>query len=96
MQKYGETIYGTRGNYIPPQEWGVVTAKNKTVYAHVMQVPGESEYIFIPGLKEKVVKTSGFADKSQLKFKQLPEGLFIYINGLKQDDADTVIQIDLK
>ena len=96
MQQYGETIYGTRGNYIPPQEWGVVTAKNKTVYAHVMQIPGESGYIFIPGLKEKVIKTFGFADKSPLKFKQLPEGLFIYINGLKQDDADAVIQIDLK
>ena len=96
MQQYGETIYGTRGNYIPPQEWGVVTSKNKTVYAHVMQIPGESGYIFIPGLKEKVIKTFGFADKKPLKFKQLPEGLFIYINGLKQDDADAVVQIDLK
>ena len=96
MQQYGETIYGTRGNYIPPQEWGVVTSKNKTVYAHVMQIPDESGYIFIPGLKEKVIKTFGFADKKPLKFKQLPEGVFIYINGLKQDDADAVVQIDLK
>ena len=27
MDKFGESIYGTRGNIIPPQDWGVVTSK---------------------------------------------------------------------
>ena len=29
MQQYGESIYGTRGNIIPPQDWGIVTIKDK-------------------------------------------------------------------
>jgi alpha-L-fucosidase len=96
MQQYGETIYGTRGNFIAPQEWGVVTVKNKTLYAHILQRPQQDGYIFIPELKEKVVKAATFSDKSLLKFKQVPEGLFVYLNGVALNDADTVIEISLK
>ena len=30
MQQNGETIYGTRGDVIPPKDWGTITIKNKT------------------------------------------------------------------
>ncbi|MCW3120508.1 MAG: alpha-L-fucosidase, partial [Chitinophagaceae bacterium] len=79
-----------------PQEWGVVTVKNKTLYAHILQKPRQEAYIFIPELKEKVVKAVTFSGKSTLKFKQLPEGLFIYLTGVSLDDVDTVIAIELK
>ena len=36
MEKNGESIYGTRGNFIPVQDWGVVTAKNKDIYVHIL------------------------------------------------------------
>ncbi len=31
----GETIYITRGSLIQPQDWGVLTSKQKTRYAHI-------------------------------------------------------------
>jgi len=96
MQQYGETIYGTRGRFIAPQDWGVSTIKNKTLYLHILNSPQQDTYIFIPELKEKVLKAIKFADKSVVKFKQVPEGLFVYLSGVTLDDADTVIQLDLK
>src|SRR6202012_109609 len=52
LQKYGESIYGTRGSDIPPQPWGTLTAKGKTFYMHILNMP--HPYIFIPGMKSKI------------------------------------------
>ncbi|MEO6327802.1 MAG: alpha-L-fucosidase, partial [Ginsengibacter sp.] len=46
MQQNGQSIYGTRGNVAPPQSWGVITLKDKTLYAHILNKPGEP-YIFV-------------------------------------------------
>jgi alpha-L-fucosidase len=92
MQKNGETIYGTRGNFITPQPWGVVTYKNKTLYAHVLNKP-QQPYIFLPDVKAKITKVTLFADGSSVKFKQQAEGVFVYTNNLKTDAVDTILEL---
>jgi alpha-L-fucosidase len=84
VQKNGESIYGTRGSTIPPQQWGVVTVKGKTMYAHVTSQQG-GDYIFIPKVKETVTKAALLSNGSAVKFKQQPEGVFIYTSGLAVD-----------
>jgi alpha-L-fucosidase len=95
VQKNGESIYGTRGSGVPPQQWGVVTVKGKTMYAHVTNPQG-SAYIFIPNIKETVTKAALLANGTDVKFKQQPEGLFIYTSGLTMDPVDTIIEITVK
>ena len=90
MQKNGESVYGTRGNVMPPQEWGVVTSKNNKLYVHVFR-PGSHGYIFLPDLKQKVTSASAFGNNATVKFKQQPEGLFIYLDGVQTDKIDTII-----
>jgi alpha-L-fucosidase len=34
--KYGETIYGTRGGPVSPRTWGVTTQKANKVYVHIL------------------------------------------------------------
>ena len=68
LQLYGQTIYDTRGNIASPQNWGVITGKNKTLYVHIMEVPSQQSYIFIPGLKEQIISASLLSDKSKIKF----------------------------
>ena len=96
MQQNGESIYGTRGNIIAPQQWGILTAKNKTVYVHILNKPQDPAYIFIPGLKEKISKGFLFDGKKEVKIKQVPEGSFIYLDGVILDNTDTIIQLELK
>lgn len=92
MKKYGESIYGTRGNLIAPQQWGVVTYKNKTLYAHIINEPQQS-YIFLPLVKRKVTKAVLLSDGSNVNFKQQPEGLFVYVNKMDAKAIDTIIEI---
>ena len=93
MKQYGETIHGTRGNIIPPQEWGVITLKEKTIFAHILKIPSGT-YIFIPGVQQKVKNVVLFSDKRTLKFKQQPEGVFVYPDGITWDTIDTIIQVE--
>jgi alpha-L-fucosidase len=92
MKQYGETVYGTRGNIIPPQEWGVVTVKDKLIFVHLLKRTG-SNYIFVPGVQQKITSAVLLNDKRTVKFKQQPEGVFIYIDGITWDDIDTIIQL---
>lgn len=96
LQVNGKTIYATRGNVISPQKWGVITANGKQLYVHVMNTPKDQAYIFIPDLKEKVINASLFPGGNKIKFKQIPEGCFIYLDGVNTDDTDTIIQLDCK
>ncbi|MES2063965.1 MAG: alpha-L-fucosidase [Bacteroidota bacterium] len=94
VQKNGESIYGTRGSYVPPQPWGVITTKAKTMYVHITSPQGEG-YIFIPKVKEKVSKAVLLSNGNAVKFKQQPEGVFIYTDGLTADPVDTIIKLSV-
>lgn len=92
MQKNGEAIYGTRGSSVPPQQWGVVTAKNKNRYAHITAAPSQP-YIFIPQIKETVTRAVLLNGGAIVKFKQQPEGVFIYTTGIAMDPVDTIVKL---
>jgi alpha-L-fucosidase len=95
LAKYGETIYGTRGGLVPPKEWGTITTKDNLAFVHILDRPRDP-YIFIPGITKKISNAILFSDKSKVKFKQQPEGIFIYLDGLKYDEIDTIVQLDMK
>jgi alpha-L-fucosidase len=95
LKQYGESIYGTRGNIIASQNWGVVTAKDKLLSAHILKRPSQS-YIFIPSPQQKIISATLFTGNKNLKFKQEPEGVFVYTDGIAWDDTDTIIQLRIQ
>lgn len=92
VRKNGEAIYGTRGSSVPPQDWGVITVKGKNQYVHIT-VPPSVPYIFIPQLKGTVASAAMLGSGTTVKFKQQPEGVFIYTAGVPMDANDTVIKL---
>jgi alpha-L-fucosidase len=95
MEKFGETVYGTRGGDIMPQDWGVVTSKGKTLYVHLLKRPNAG-YVFLPGLTAGVSSAKEFTTGKAIRFKQQQEGVFIYLDELVQDEIDTIIRLELK
>jgi alpha-L-fucosidase len=93
LKQYGASIYGTRGGLVQPQDWGVVTQKNKTIYVHVLKNTGQAN-IFIPGLRDKIVKGILMDDNKPILFKQQPEGVFVYAGGIRFNDIDTIIELE--
>jgi len=94
MQQYGESIYGTRGNIMPPQDWGVVTAKNKTFYVHILK--DSSQPILITGIPGKVKSCQLLGTDKKVKYKQDKNGLTVNLDGIKLNDVDTIIEIETK
>lgn len=96
MKINGQSIYGTRGGVLKAQEWGVVTAKDKIWYAHIIKTPKDSSYILIPEMKNKIKKCNLLNSKKELKFKVKPEGTYIYLKGVELDPIDTIIELQLQ
>lgn len=94
MHEYGESIYGTRGNIMPPQGWGVVTAKNKTVYVHILK--DSSQPVLITGIPGKVKSCQLMGTDKKVKYKQDKNGLTLNLDEIKLNDVDTIVEIETK
>jgi alpha-L-fucosidase len=96
LQQNGASIYGTRGGFLAPKEWGGFTQKGKTVFMHILTPPNQDGYIFVDGMTRKIVKAVMFNGKQEVKFKQIPEGTFIYTRNMKFDDVDTIVELTME
>lgn len=95
LQQNGSSIYGTRGEYMQPQDWGVMTGKGKTRFVHILKMPA-TPYIFIPQYAEKI-RSSRLMNTSQpIKFKQQPEGVFIFADDFPKDQVDVIVEMEVK
>lgn len=66
MNTYGETIYGTRGGILKPEEWGVITQKEDKLYVHILNLKSNELYLPLKGIK--INRVVSFAGKKPIKF----------------------------
>jgi len=92
LERYGETIYGTRKGPIEPRNWGVTTAKDNKVYVHLLAWKDES--ILIPPLGKKVKSAKFFADGSALSFTQNKNGIIVSVPFEKRKPLETIIVME--
>ncbi len=92
-EKYGETIYGTRGGPISPRSWGVTTQKGNKVFVHILNA--EDSNLLIPDFGKKIKSISSFVTGAKLKFKQDAFGITVALPEGIMDETDTVLVIEL-
>lgn len=95
LRQYGESIYGTTGNLAPPQDWGVITARDKIMYVHILKKPGEST-ISIEATPGKIINCKMMLTGQPVKFKQDKNAITINLDGITWNDADTIIQLQTR
>lgn len=95
LQKNGESIYGTRGNIIPPADWGVATSKDKVIYLHILKQPKEA-ILKIDGLPGKVLTCKFLANNKAVKFSQQNNSLTLNLESPELNDIDNIIKITTK
>lgn len=71
MKAYGESIYNTRGGCIAPQNWGVTTQRDKTLYIHILYKTEEP--IVLPA-DLKICRISTFDKAEPVTFKKGKDG----------------------
>jgi alpha-L-fucosidase len=92
--RYGETIYGTRGGIVPPQDWGVTTQKGDRHFMHILDA--EEELILIPGFPATIESAVYFDSGEAAEFKQIEEGVFIYLDEDQIIEPDTIIEFRIE
>ncbi len=96
MDRYGETIYGTRVGPIPEQPWGASTQKAWEVYVHVLDAEAP-EVLELPGTGDLVV-TSARRFDSGAEVKVTHNGnspVEIRLPKAERDPVDTVVVLEL-
>ena len=94
MDKFGESIYGTRGNIIPPQDWGVVTSKENKIFVHILK--DSIQPIVITGIKNKIKNCRLMSTGEQVKYDQNKNEVTIRLDGIALVEPDTIIEIETK
>ncbi|PRY87483.1 alpha-L-fucosidase [Mongoliibacter ruber] len=92
LDKYGETIYGTRKGPITPRAWGVSTQKDNKVFIHLLAWKDES--ILIPTIGNKVKTAKFFADNSNIKYSESKEGILLTVPYDKRKPLETIVVLE--
>ncbi|NQU88446.1 MAG: alpha-L-fucosidase, partial [Mariniphaga sp.] len=94
LEKYGETIYGTRKGPISPQDWGASTvSKDGTIYIHILEQKDEN--LLIPALPSKIKSLTYFDSGEKVKFKETEFGVLLNIPEDKVDEIDTILVLKI-
>ncbi|HZW71622.1 MAG TPA: alpha-L-fucosidase [Hanamia sp.] len=94
MSKFGESIYGTRGNIMPPQDWGVVTSKENKIFVHILK--DSIQPVVITGIKNKIKSCRLMGSGEQVKYDQNKNKVTIRLDGIALVEPDTIIEIETK
>lgn len=92
MEKYGESIYKTRGGPFPNSEWGGFTHKDNVIYIHILDWSKMPE--MLPAVSRKIKKASCLTG-GKVSFTQTQNGLKIAVIGQSGNQIDTIIKLDL-
>lgn len=91
LDRYGESIYATRGGPIPPQRWGGVTHRGKRIYVHVTD--WTEDEILLPPIKQKITSSHALTCKSA-EVKVGGDGLRIRVPPKDRQAPDSIILLE--
>lgn len=93
MEKYGESIYGTRGGpFVAKGPWGGSTRKGDIIYIHVLKWTGET--LNLPPIDRKIVSHS-ILTGGTVNVEQTEEGITIDVPPDHRSTLDTIIKLEL-
>jgi len=94
LDRYGESIYGTRGGPIAPRPWGVTTQAGNRVYVHVLDWRDPS--LALPPLARRVLRARLLATGTVVPVTQSRSGVVLVLPPRAPEDADQVIVLELE
>ncbi len=92
LNKYGESIYGTRGGPYTPGHWGVSTRKGNVIYLHITQ--NWSGVLEIPPLPVEILHAKTLSG-GEVSIKQTSTSLRIELDEKYHQSPDTIIALEI-
>lgn len=94
LDKYGYTIYGTRGGPFKPTDWGVSTRKGNKIYLHILKWFGNSPKITIPDFGMQI-KNCVLSGGGKVKFTRMNGQYLIEFDGKLLQPINTIVEIEV-
>lgn len=89
----GETIYGTQGGFIKPQDWGCITQKRNTYYIHILKNDGKPLSLEFP---HKIKSMNLYGDKlNKVTFTTQGKATIVEIPS-DANSVDTIIEATIR
>lgn len=96
LDKYGETIYSTKGNFIKAQDWGNITKKGNKYFVHLLR-DIDADYVVIPNFTSRIKSVRTFDDSKIVKFEKVSETKDVKLFAKKEkNNPDKIIVIEVK
>jgi alpha-L-fucosidase len=92
LQRYGASIYGTRGGPFKPAKHVVSTRQGNTVYVHILAWPEDT--LKLPALPAKILQTRVLTG-GKAAVQQTAEGVEVSIAKPDRQEIDTIVALTL-
>ena len=93
LQKYGYSIYETRGGPFKPADWGVSTRKRNLIYLHILKWIGTNPKITVPDLGMEI-KNCRLAHGGKVSLTRLDKGYTIEFSGEELQPINTIVELE--
>jgi alpha-L-fucosidase len=93
LQRYGASIYGTRGGPFQSAFWGGTTRREDTIYVHVLKWPGES--VQLPPIPARKIVSHSVLTGGTAVVSQTEQGMEISVPSDQRCELDTIIALKL-
>lgn len=94
LERFGRTIYGTRGGPWQPGEWGGSTRSGNSVFVHVLRWPGAS--VRLPDLGQDIADSRLLSGEGNVQVSRDDGELRITVPERYRDPIDTIIELRLE
>jgi alpha-L-fucosidase len=94
LQKYGYSIYSTRGGPFKPTDWGVSTRKGDKIYLHVLKWSGNSPRLVLPDIGMDI-KSCTLAGGGRVELSKLNGSTIIEFDGKLLQPISTVLELEV-
>jgi len=94
LDQFGESIYGTRGGPVEPQDWGVTTQKDGRIFIHLLEPKGSS--FLLPKLDNEVKSITLMHNGNEVDFEETGYGTVIEVPDNSREMIDVVMKVKVK
>lgn len=95
LEKYGYTIYGTRGGPFKPTDWGVSTRKEDKIYLHLLNWQGDRPKIRIPDTGMEIIACR-LVNGGEITLKKLDQGYLVQFPGENLQAVNTIVELTVE
>jgi len=92
LEKYGQSIYATRGGPFKPGPWGASTYNGNTVYVHILNWSGDK--LTLPGIPKRIISSS-ILTGGTARINQTAESIGISVPQRDRQEIDTIVKLQL-